>query len=85
MACGCAVVTTHVGGLPEVINYGKDSCGVLVPPDSPECLSSAIVGLCFSRERRRELGERGRFRVISSFSAETNWKRYEALYQRFLL
>jgi glycosyltransferase involved in cell wall biosynthesis len=64
MACGLPVVATDWGGPSE---YLDDSCGILVPPTSPESLISgfedAIVRLASSRALRRSLGESGREKV----------------------
>ncbi len=43
MSFGCAIVSTPVGGIPEVV--GKDN-GVLVPPGDIKRISDAIEGLC---------------------------------------
>ena len=38
-ACGMPVVTTNVGGIPEIVN---ESNGILVPPQDPEKLANAM-------------------------------------------
>jgi len=40
MACGTPVIGTNEGGLPDFVN---DEVGVLVDPESPESLASAVV------------------------------------------
>jgi len=40
MACGLCVVSTSVGGIPYLLEDGKDA--LLVPPDDPQAMSSAI-------------------------------------------
>jgi glycosyltransferase involved in cell wall biosynthesis len=40
MACGCPVVASNVGGIPEIV---EPVSGVLVPPNSPEQLLAALV------------------------------------------
>ncbi len=68
MACGCAVVASAVGGIPEIITNGVD--GVLVPPESPEALATAIVSLLSNPELRRRLGERARTTVRQRFNRQ---------------
>lgn len=40
MACGLCVVSTNVGGIPYLLEDGKDA--LLVPPNDPEAMASAI-------------------------------------------
>jgi glycosyltransferase involved in cell wall biosynthesis len=68
MACGCAVVASAVGGIPEIITNGVD--GVLIPPESPEALATAIVSLLSNPELRRRLGERARTTVRRRFNRQ---------------
>jgi glycosyltransferase involved in cell wall biosynthesis len=41
LALGCPVIATTVGGVPEVVEEGRN--GLLVPPDDPAALASAIA------------------------------------------
>lgn len=41
---GTPVVTTNVGGLPDVVTDGVG--GLLVPPESPEAIADAVVRAC---------------------------------------
>jgi glycosyltransferase involved in cell wall biosynthesis len=59
MSYGKAVITTDVGGLPEVVG----EAGILVPSRNPEALSRAINELISDDDRRRELGLRARERA----------------------
>lgn len=38
-SCGCPIVASAVGGIPEIVNEG---CGILVPLRDPPSLSRAI-------------------------------------------
>ena len=54
MACAKAVVASAVGGLSEIIQTGVN--GMLVPPDAPELLAEALIGLLQSKRRQEEIG-----------------------------
>lgn len=40
MACGMPVITTPVGGIPELVRDGEN--GTLIPPGRPDCIASAL-------------------------------------------
>lgn len=68
MATGCAVVASRVGGIPEIIEHGKS--GLLVPPEDDVALAAALSELAGSPERRRQLGDGARARVLDRFRIE---------------
>ena len=65
MAAGCAIVTTHVGGLGNLVLDGWN--GRLVEP-TPEAVRSAIAELLADPERAAELGARARQTFEASFT-----------------
>lgn len=65
MACGCAVVTSNVSSLPEVVG----DTGILVDPYSVEAIAQAIQELLEDPDRRAELGRRARER-----SRQFSWR-----------
>jgi len=67
MACGVALVATTGGALPEVV--GTDGVtGLLVAPDDPGELATAIARLLDDAELRHRLGAAGRERVLGRFT-----------------
>jgi len=81
MACGCAVVASRVGGIPEMIEHGRD--GLLVPPGDASALAAALERLVESPGERAGMaaaaegaGER--------FSLERNLLRTEEIYDALL-
>lgn len=64
MACGVPVISTNVGGIPEVVG---DS-GFLVSPCNEEEISNRIEILIADNSLRRELAIKGRRRIIENFS-----------------
>ncbi len=63
MAAGLAVVTTPVGGIPEMIDDGQN--GVLFPAGDVNRLARRIADLADNDERRRELGRNAREKVLN--------------------
>jgi glycosyltransferase involved in cell wall biosynthesis len=66
MACGTPVVACAAGALTEVV--GAAGGGVLVPPDEPRALASAIEDLMARPEMRSMLGKRGSIRVNEAYA-----------------
>lgn len=58
MAAGKAIVATRIAGVEELVRTCE--CGLLVLPDDPAELSSALLALASDPTLRRALGERGR-------------------------
>lgn len=82
MAMGRPVVSTAVGGIPEVVSDGVQ--GLLVPPGDSEALITACGRLLESPAERERLGRAGRARVEADFSAEVLGRRVGDLYAELL-
>jgi len=66
MCCNAPLISTTAGALPEIVG----DAGILVPPADTRALAEAIAGLLDNPDRRRQLGEMGRRRVMDMF----NWR-----------
>ena len=78
MTAARPVVATRVGGIPDVVADGET--GILVPPENPPALAEAISRLARDAERRRQLGQAGRQRAATHFSAAAITDQIEAVY-----
>ena len=78
MALGRPVVTTRIAGIPELVEDGVS--GLLVAPGHVEELVEALEALATDPERRRELGERGRERVLAEFDVNRSARRLRDLF-----
>lgn len=78
MASELPIVATNVGGNPEVVIEGET--GYLVPPQNSEEIATKLLCLINDGDLRRQMGVRGRERVISHFSIEETAKKYADLY-----
>lgn len=82
MAMGKPIVATRVGGIPEVLGEGE--AGLLVPPDDPVELASAIEQLLTDRELARTMAEAGKRRA-PAYSADKMVASIESLYETLLI
>ena len=78
MAYGLPVASTDVDGIPEAVVDGVT--GLLVPPQDPAALGTALEHLLSDPARRRRFGEAGRERVTAEFSLEQMVARISEVY-----
>ena len=65
MACGRPIVASDIEVVREITQ--RSGCAVLVPPEQPRELAQAILFLIGGRERREEMGEKGRNYAVHNF------------------
>jgi glycosyltransferase involved in cell wall biosynthesis len=76
------VVATSVDGVPEEVVDGRT--GLLVPPDDPQALASAVQSLLEDPDRRARMGRKGRRLAKEGFNLEKMVSSYESLYDELL-
>ncbi|MBI5377702.1 MAG: glycosyltransferase family 4 protein [Thaumarchaeota archaeon] len=72
------VVATSVGGIPEIITHNEN--GILVPPNEPEKLVTAINDVLANKELRDKLVENAHDYIIKNFTWEVLLPKYIELY-----
>jgi glycosyltransferase involved in cell wall biosynthesis len=77
LALGLPVVATAVGGVPEVVQHGRE--GLLVPPGRPPELAAALMALLTDAERRQRMAEAAARRG-AELSIDPAVRRTEAVY-----
>jgi len=82
MAMGKSVISTNVGGVPEVVLDGVT--GILVPPGNSKALSHAIMRLLDDSHLRESMGREGRRRVEKHFTLQAHVQRIEEIYEEVL-
>ena len=83
MAAAKPVVSTRVGGVPELVQ--EDVHGLLVEPRDPEALAEAVARLLRDPALAKRLGAEGRKRQQREFSLEAMVGRIEDLYEELWL
>jgi glycosyltransferase involved in cell wall biosynthesis len=73
MACGTPVVSTPVGGIPDMLEQGR--AGVMVPYGDPQALSEALRSLLADTDRRAQLASRARARCEEHYDAKKQFAR----------
>jgi glycosyltransferase involved in cell wall biosynthesis len=79
MACGLPVISSMVGGIPEIIEHGKN--GILLPPGNQEELLKAIKNLVDNREIRVAMGTHAMKTVNRQFTLEHSFANSLSIYE----
>jgi glycosyltransferase involved in cell wall biosynthesis len=79
MASKLPLIATAVGAVPTVVADGRT--GVLLPPENPELLASAIVTLLRNPAERERLGAAARKLIEDEFSADRMTADYLHVYE----
>jgi glycosyltransferase involved in cell wall biosynthesis len=80
MACGCPVVASRAGGIPEVVDDGKS--GILEPVGSVEAMGRRAVELLRNEASHASMRQAAMAKA-NLYSADAVVPMYEALYQEF--
>ena len=78
MAAGKPVIAANIGGIPEVVVGGKT--GLLVPPENPSALATAILDLLDDKQRMKGMGILGRERVEKLFDKDMTNRKIERIF-----
>ena len=77
MACGVPLISTHSGGLKEVVGESA----VEIMPSSAEEIEKAVINLFKNREKMKELSKKGRQRMESKFDWKLAASSYESSFK----
>lgn len=87
LLCGCGVVASQVGGIPEIIIH--EETGLLVPPKDPQGFAECILRLANDNRLREKTIAQGCSHVQATFSVRSmvhgNMEIYQRLAHRILL
>ena len=78
MASGLPVVSTEVGGVPEVVV--NNATGLLAPAGDADRLASQVLRLVDNPDLRAKLGQAGRERALAHFSEDAMIEAYSMIY-----
>jgi glycosyltransferase involved in cell wall biosynthesis len=78
MASGLAVVSTSVGGIPDV----AEGCAVLIEPGRPDELAAALSGVLDSEPERRRLGSAAQARIAERYDSRRAGDRLADIYDQ---
>jgi glycosyltransferase involved in cell wall biosynthesis len=68
MACGLAIISTKVDGVPELVTDHES--GFMVEPQKPQVLAEAMIRVVSDDDTCRKMGQKARDKVANEFSME---------------
>jgi len=80
MAVGLPVVSTCIGGIPTMIENGKE--GFLIKPNSPQILANKLAELLRNPQLRERFSEAARERVVEDFSWQKRMEKYNEILEK---
>ena len=80
-AFGKPVIATRVGGIPDMVKDGET--GLLIPPNDPAALRSALERLMGDADLRSRLGEAGKEFAARELSWTSIAEKHAAFYEKF--
>ena len=72
------IIATRTGGIPEVIQNGKN--GLLVEPENIEEMGNALINLIGDEKLRKKMADEGKKILEKKFSAKIMAEKYEKIY-----
>jgi glycosyltransferase involved in cell wall biosynthesis len=83
MAAGLPVISTAVGGVPDLVRSGEQ--GILVPPEDCLAFTQAMRLLFDDSAKRTAMGRAARARASTAFRVERMVEGYVSLYRATLM
>lgn len=86
MACGCPIISTPVGAIPEMLALNSDTpCGICVEPKNVEQLKSAIELLLSDSDLAMRLGHNAQKRVREQYNMHSVWRQLVSIWEKVLI
>lgn len=82
LACGTPVAAFSVGGIPDMVEHRVN--GMLATPHDAHELAECIAYMLAQDDRRRNMGEAARKKVLQQYDMPVVARKYVALYEELL-
>lgn len=84
MAAGCAIATTPVGAIPEMLEEDDEGCyGLMIPPREVESLQKAILRMLDDVQLKQECRANAKGRVKSRYNLEAVMNQLHAIWKNW--
>lgn len=81
MACGCPVLATNVGAIPQMLDINTSHpCGICIPPKEELLLATKLEELLKNDTILINMGFNGKRKVLSSYTMDSIFPQYQNLW-----
>ena len=81
MACGCAIASSNVGAIPEMLDYKGETAGICYHPQKTEDVVNAINALYKDDTYRKQVSEKAKEKVYRTYTMEMVWPQLINIWQ----
>lgn len=74
MACGCTIVSTTVGAIPEMLDVEGDACGVCVVPQNADAFYQALDTVYHRNGANLDYAHQAKERVFRLYAVDKVWE-----------
>ena len=81
MACGCAIASSNVGAIPEMLDYKGETAGICYNPQSADEVANAVNALYKDDAYRQRLTEIAKEKVFSTYTMKMVWPQLKNIWE----
>ena len=73
MACGCPIIASDVGAIPEMLDIDSEPCGICIKPKSEKEVHDAVVTFLTARSQKENYSKLAKNRVNTIYTMPIVW------------
>jgi len=86
MACGCSIVASSVGAIPEMLDSGSDNPGgICIPPRDADVLCEALAIMLNEKAFAMQCAKNARAKALEKYNSKIIWESLMDVWQELLL
>lgn len=82
MACGCPIISSNVGAIPEMLNMDSMPCGCCINPMSIDEIILAIKSLLTAESVKQQFSKLGRVRIKDEYAMPKVWHQLTKIWRK---
>ena len=81
MACGCAIASSNVGAIPEMLDFEGEQVGLCFTPQSADEVAKAVKAIYEDDAFRERLSQKAKEKVTSTYAIDKVWQALTATWE----